>query len=205
MPQQSRLLHNLDTHFTSTDVDHGAGAQLPCNPRYLSSPTYGGGGDIEYEYIHPCSVEGHQLQAQGYQLPPPSAFSHVASLSTHAQLDPLTCPLLPPVSTLLNSPPRLTPLSSDIINTMSLQVHPRPVLHKSQFPTYIMHHTMHLKHVKVLESYSPPVLASRIHLPTSVNLQNRFRVFTGFYWLSGFWKPETLKPGNQGGHKYCSR
>lgn len=98
MPQQSKPLHislNLDSN-------------PPCLP---PGPTYSFQDDAEHEYIHPDSTKGHHLpaQAHGYKLPTPSAFS----LQTR--------PSLPPISSLFRSPARLVPLSSNIINTMSVQ------------------------------------------------------------------------------------
>ena len=60
MPPQSKLLENLDVCFNESNTTK------PRDPRYLPPPTYGYGDDTEYEYIHPNSVEGRQLQAQGY-------------------------------------------------------------------------------------------------------------------------------------------
>lgn len=119
MPPQSKLLENLDVCFNESNTTK------PPDPRYLPPPTYGYGDDTEYEYIHPNSVEGRQLQAQGYRLPTPSAYATIAPPSTRAQLDRLTYPSLPPISSLLHSPARPAPLSSNIVNTVSAQ--PAPV------------------------------------------------------------------------------
>ena len=119
MPLQSKLLENLDVCFTENNTTKLQG------PRYLLPSMYGYGDDTEYEYIHPNSVEGCQLQAQGYRLPTPFAYATIAPPSTHAQLDPLTYPSLPPISSLLHSPASPAPLSSNIVNTVSAQ--PAPV------------------------------------------------------------------------------
>lgn len=138
MPLQSRLLHtNLDD-VNPADVH-------PRNPRYLPLPTYGRQVDTEYEYIHPRiphSMEGHQLQAQGYRLPAPSGYTHIAPLSTGRQLNPplKSCHSLPPVSSLLH---KATPLSSDIANTLTDR--PQAVPANAQVPVPNAHYASHYK------------------------------------------------------------
>ena len=119
MPLQSKLLTNLDMCFTENST-----TKLQ-DSHYFLPPMYDYGDDTEYEYIHPNSVESCQLQAQGYRVPMPSAYATIAPPSTRAQLDPLTYPSLPLISSLLHSPASPVPLSSNIVNTVSAQ--PAPV------------------------------------------------------------------------------